>query len=288
MTAILKRELRSYYTSMTGYIIAAFLLLFIGIYTMAINLSYGYPNFEYVLDAMTFVYMILIPLLTMRLLAEERKQKTDLLLYSLPLSSIEIVLGKFLAACAVLALPLLIAGIDPLILSRFGTVNFATAYAALFAFFLMGCALISVGLFLSALTENQLMAGLLSFFVLLLNYFATGLANYVSSASYASFMVLMILGLIAALLVRFMTKNTVAALVFAVIADGGMLVCYLLNSGWFSGISGTVLNAVSIFSRLGSFINGVFDFRAIVYFLSVIGIFLFLTVQALEKRRWNG
>ena len=224
----------------------------------------------------------------MRLLAEERKQKTDLLLYSLPLSSLEIVLGKFLAACAVLALPLLIAGIDPLILSRFGTVNFATAYAALFAFFLMGCALISVGLFLSALTENQLVAGLLSFFVLLLNYFATGLANYVSSASYASFMVLMILGLIAALLVRFMTKNTVAALVFAVIADGGMLVCYLLNSGWFSGISGTVLNAVSIFSRLSSFINGVFDFRAIVYFLSVIGIFLFLTVQALEKRRWNG
>lgn len=288
MTAILKRELRSYYTSMTGYIIAAFLLLFIGIYTMAINLSYGYPNFEYVLDAMTFVYMILIPLLTMRLLAEERKQKTDLLLYSLPLSSLEIVLGKFLAACAVLALPLLIAGIDPLILSRFGTVNFATAYAALLAFFLMGCALISVGLFLSALTENQLVAGLLSFFVLLLNYFATGLANYVSSASYASFMVLMMLGLIAALLVRFMTKNTVAALAFAVIADGGMLVCYLLNSGWFSGISGTVLNAVSIFSRLNSFINGVFDFRAIVYFLSVIGIFLFLTVQALEKRRWNG
>lgn len=287
MTAILKRELNSYYTGLTGYVIAAVLLGFIGVYTVTLNLTYGYPNFEYVLDSMTLVYIVLIPLLTMRLVAGERQQKTDLLLYALPLSSGDVVLGKFLAAWAALGLPLLCAGLYPLILGQFGTVNYATAYAGLFAFFLMGGALISVGMFLSALTDSQFVAGALCFAVLLVNFSAYSLSIYVSSASYVSFLALMLGGLVIAAVLWYLTKNLAAGLTFAVIADGAMLLCYLISPEFFSGVMAKILQASCVFIRMTGFINGVFDFRAVAYFLSIMGVCLFLTVQALEKRRWS-
>ncbi len=287
MSAIFKRELNSYYSGMTGYIIAAVLLGLIGIYTVTLNLTYGYPNFEYVLDSMTLVYIVLIPLLTMRLIAGERQQRTDQLLYSLPLSSGDVALGKFLAAWAALGLPLLITGLYPLILGQFGTVNYATAYAGLLAFFLMGGALISIGLFLSALTESQFVAGTLCFAVLLVNFSTYSLSIYVSSASYLSFLTLMLGGLVVAVILWYLTKNLAAGLTFAVIADGTMLACYLLSPGLFGGIMAKILRASCVFIRMTGFINGVFDLRAVIYFLSVIGVFLFLTVQALEKRRWG-
>lgn len=287
MTAVFKRELRSYYTGMTGYLAAAFLLGFIGLYTVTLNLSYGYPNFEYVLDSMNFVYMVLIPMLTMRLVAEERKQKTDQLLYSLPLRSADVVLGKYLAACAVLAIPLAVAGVYPLLLGQFGDVNYATAYASLVAFFLLGCALTAVGLFLSSLTESQAVAGILCFLVLLADFYTARLAGFVSSVSYVSFLFLLAVGLLTGLVVRLMTKNAVAALVTALILDGGMLIGWLVNSAAFGGWMGKILSALCVFSRMTGFIDGVLDWSAILYFLSAAVIFLFLTVQSFEKRRWS-
>ena len=287
MTAVFKRELHGYYTGMTGYIAAAFLLVFIGLYSVTLNLTYGYPNFEYVLDSMNFVYMVLIPMLTMRLVAEERKQRTDLLLYALPLSSTEVVIGKYLAACAVLALPLLVSGCCPLLLGRFGEVNYATAYASLLAFFLLGCALTAVGMFVSSLTENQAVAGIGCFLVLLVDFYASRLAGFVSSASYATSLALMAAGLVIGLTVYLMTKNTVAALAAALVLDGGMLACYLMNSALFGGLMAKILSALCVFSRMTGFIDGVFDCGAIVYFLSAAAVFLFLTVQSLEKRRWS-
>ena len=224
MAAIFKRELKSYYTGLTGYVIAAVLLGFTGMYTVTLNLTYGYPNFEYVLDSMTLVYIVLIPLLTMRLIAGERRQRTDTLLYSLPLTSGDVVLGKFLAAWTALALPMAVAGLYPLILGRFGTVNYATAYAGLLAFLLMGGALISIGLFLSALTESQFVAGALCFAVMLADFSAYSLSLYVSGASYVSFMTLMAGGLVIAAVLWYLTKNIAAGLAFAVVADGAMLV----------------------------------------------------------------
>lgn len=287
MTAIFKRELRSYYTSLTGYVSAAVLLVFTGIFTVALNFIYGYPNFEYALDYMTLTYILLIPLLTMQLLSAERKQKTDQLLYSLPLSSRDIVLGKFFAAWVSLGIPLVIVAAYPLILGQFGNVNYATAYAGLLAFYLIGGALISVGLFLSALTENLFIAGILCFFVLLADFFSYSLSVYVSAASYASFMILIVGVLVFACVVWFMTKNLAAALTFAVIVDGAMLVCYLVSPAIFGGVAAKILQAVCIFNQMTGFINGVFDLRAVFYFLSVMAVFLFLTTQALEKRRWS-
>lgn len=287
MTAIYKRELNSYYTGLTGYVIAAILLGFIGMYTVTLNLTYGYPNFEYVLDSMTLVYIVLIPLLTMRLIAGERRQKTDVLLYSLPLRSGDVVLGKFLAAWTSLGLPLVVAALYPLILGRFGAVNYATAYAGLLAFFLMGGALISIGLFLSALTESQFVAGALCFAVMLVDFSAYSLSLYVSNASYISFMLLMVGVLLVAAIVWYLTKNPAAALAFSVVADGAMLVCYLISPTLFGDVTANILQAMCVFIRMTGFINGVFDWQAVVYFLSVTAVFLFLTVQAMEKRRWG-
>lgn len=286
MTAIFTRELKSYYTGLTGYVLAAVLLVFAGIYTAALNLVYGYPNFEYVLDSMTLVYLVLIPLLTMGLVAGERQKRTDVLLRALPLRPWDIVLGKFLAAWAALGLPLALTAVYPLILGRFGTVNYATAYAGLLAFFLMGGALIAAGMFLSALTENQFAAGALCFGVMLADFSAYSLSLTVSAASYASFMALMLGGLALAAVVWYLTKKPAAGLLTAVVLDGAMLACYLIDPALFAGVFSDILQAVCVFTRMTGFVNGVFDGKAILYFLTVIALFLCLTaLTAFRPRR---
>ncbi len=117
MKAVFEREFKSYFQNVTGYIFIAFLLLFAGIYTMAINLNNGSPKFEYVLRNMSFIFLIIVPVLTMRVIAEEKRQKTDQLLYALPVSTTKIVLGKYLAKLSVLAIPVAILSLNPVILS---------------------------------------------------------------------------------------------------------------------------------------------------------------------------
>ncbi len=234
MTAILRRELRACFTGMTGYLTSAVLLFFAGIFTMAICLRQNSASFEYVISNLTFVFMVLVPILTMRSLAEERRQKTDLLLYSLPISMTDVVVGKFLAIMAALAVPTLALCLYPVILSSYGTLNLGVCYGSIFAFFLLGGALISVGVFISTVTENQLVAAVLTFLALLLDYYLSALSSYVSV-------------------------------------------------GWIASL----MQTLCVFDRFDIFVNGVFDLGGVVYFLSVMGIFLFLSVQSLEKRRWS-
>ena len=162
MTAIFKRELKSYLTSMVGYLFIFFVLVLTGIYFSAYQLSGGYSKFEYTLSALTFVFLIGVPILSMRVLAEERKQKTDQLLLTAPVSVWDIVLGKYLALVAVFAIPVVIMCFYPLIMSKFGTVSFASAYTGILGFFLLGCANLAIGVFMSALTESQVIAAVLT------------------------------------------------------------------------------------------------------------------------------
>lgn len=101
MIAILKHELRTYFHSLTAYVFGAFLLVFVGIGSMLYNIQAAVSNFEYVLSFSCIVFVVIVPILTMRVIAEERRQKTDLLLYSLPLSTTQVVIGKYLALLAV-------------------------------------------------------------------------------------------------------------------------------------------------------------------------------------------
>ncbi len=287
MTAIFEKELRSYFTGLSGYVFAAFLLLFAGIYTMAINLKSGYAEFEYVLQNMSFIFLIAIPILTMRVVAEERRQKTDQLLYALPVGMTRVVLGKYLAMLVIIALPTVVLGVYPLILSSYGSVSLPLAYGTLLAFFLLAAALGAVGLFLSSLTESQAVAAGLCFAVMLLLYFLSDLADYVSATAFASMIAFVVLLLLLAAVVRLLTGSAAAALGFGVVGEAAILAVYLAASDRFAGLFAKVMGALSLYERFYGFVDGVFDFTAVVYYLTVIGVCLFLTVQSMEKRRWN-
>lgn len=288
MSAIFRRELRAYFTGMTAYVFIAFLLLFAGIYTMAYNLNSAYPNFEYVLESMSIIFLIAIPILTMRIIAEERRQKTDQLLYALPIGMTRVVVGKYLAMITVVAIPCAIMGLYPLILSAFGTVSLKTAYGALLAFFLLSCTLSAVGLLISSLTENQAVAAGLCFVVLLLLFFMSDLSAFVSDTAGASLSALMVAVALLSILVRLMTRSTPAAAITLLAGELLLLLAYLLFPSSFEGLFGRIMEGLSVFERFYTFVGGIFDLSAVLYYLSVIGVSLFLAVQSMEKRRWNG
>lgn len=284
MTAVFRHELSSYFKSVSGYVFGAFLLLFAGIYTTDINLNAGLTNFEYVLDYMCIIFLIIVPILTMRVVAEERRQRTDQLLYSLPLTMTEVVLGKYGALLVVFLAPMAVIGVYPLILSAFGNVYLPAAYSAWLGFFLLGAALLAIGMFISSLTESQAVAAGLCFVVMLVNYFITSLAGFISTTAFASFTVVI---LALAGIVWFMTRSGLASGVLALVLEAVLLFFYAGDTSAFEGLFPEVMENLSLFDQFYQFVNGVFDLRAVVYLLSVSGLFLFLTVQSLEKRRWS-
>ena len=287
MGAIYEREVKSYFNTMTGYLVCAFLLMFAGVYVMAYNLNYGYPNFEYVLQGMSFIFMIVVPILTMRSVAEERRQKTDQLLYALPVPMTRIVLGKYFAMVTVFLLPTALIALYPLLLSSFGTVSFITAYGSLVGFIFMGAAFIAVGLFISSLTENQAIAAVLCFLALLVNYFLTSTTEFVSESSTASFVAVTVIIVLIALLLRVMTKNTFVSVVTFLALEVANVIVLAFSPDTLSGLLTTAMEKLSLFDRFDTFVGGVFDITSLVFYLVTAGVFLFFTVQSLEKRRWS-
>ncbi len=181
MTAIYKREIRAFFTSMTGWLFMAVNFFMLGIYFVVYNLMLGYPTISYVLQSVVLIFNMTIPILTMRSLSEERKNKTDQLILTAPVSVGKIVLGKYLAMVTVIAIPTMFAGIVPLFLMRAGEFQAGVSYASLLGFFLYGCLALAVGLFLSSLTESVVIAAVLSFAVLFLGFIMGGICNIISS-----------------------------------------------------------------------------------------------------------
>ena len=181
MKAVYIREVRSYFTGLTGAVFAAFLLLFAGIFTMIYNLNAGYANFEYAMGNMPFVFLVIVPILTMRTFAAEKRAHTDNLLYSLPVSMTKVVMGKYFALLTVFVLPVLAICFYPLVLSFFGEVYLPAAYGSIVAFLFLGAALLAAGMFISSLTESQAVAAGACFAVLLVNFFLADLAENLAS-----------------------------------------------------------------------------------------------------------
>ncbi|MGI5928619.1 ABC transporter permease [Pseudoflavonifractor sp.] len=287
MTAVLKHELRNYFHSFTAYVFGAFLLAIVGIGSMLYNLQAAVSNFEYVLSFGCIVFVVIVPILTMRVIAEERKQKTDQLLYSLPITTTQVIAGKYLALLVVYLIPLAVISIYPLIFSQFGEVYLPTSYGSLFAIFMMGAALIALGVFISCLTDNQGLAAGIGIAVILFNYYSVSLSEYVSSTAFGSVVALAVLILALGAIIRYLTRNELLAYgVSLVLAVAVCVVCFV-DATMFEGLLPAIMEQLSLFERFNAFVNGVFDMTAIVYYLSVIGFFLFLSVQSLEKRRYN-
>ena len=227
MRAVFRHELSSYFTGVTGYVFSAFLLLFTGIYTMVYNLQSASVHFEYVLGSMSFVFLIIVPILTMRVLAEERRQKTDQLLYSLPLTMTQVVLGKFAAMLVVFAAPMAVICLYPVVLSAYGNVYLPAAYGAIVGFFFLGMALLAIGMYISSVTESQAVAAGLCFVVMLVNYFLSDLAGFASSTAYSSLAALALTALIVCGIVYLMTKNGFVSLLLAAVLEAGLIGGYL-------------------------------------------------------------
>ena len=287
MIAVFKHELRGYFHSLSAYVFGAFLLAFVGLGAMLYNIQAAVSNFEYVLGYSCLVFAVIVPVLTMRVIAEERRQKTDQLLYSRPITTTQVVLGKYLALLVVYLIPLCLICLYPLVFAQFGEVYLPTSYGSIFAFFLMGAALLAVGVFISSLTDNQGFAAGISIAVILLNYYSVSLAEYVSATAFGSLLALYVLVLLLGGIVRYLTKNEALAFGVCLALIVALAAAFLLNSAMFEGLLPAIMEQLSLFERFNAFVNGVFDLTAVVYYLSVARFFLFLTVQSMEKRRYN-
>lgn len=287
MLAIYKREIKAYFLNMPGYIFAAFLLLITGIFFSINNMKQGNPQFEPVLGTIGFIFLLIVPIVTMRSVAEDRSQKTDQLLSSLPLSMWKIVLGKFFALCTVFMLPVLVMSFYPLLLSMYGSVSLSGAYGAILGFIFLGCALMSIGMFISSLTESQVIAAVISFGVMLILYLMSLLVSFIPSTAIASVIAFSAVIIIVGLIVYFMTKDLWIGAMSALILESVLMFFFMQNKDLFVGLFARVLGWLSVFDRFNGFVLGIFDISSLVYYISIICVFMFLTVQSVERRRWS-
>lgn len=239
MIAIYKREFKSYFQSMIGYVFISFLSLIVGIYFMAYNLVGGYPFFSYTLYGMSFVFVLTIPILTMKCFAEERKSKTDQLLLTAPVRLGSVVMGKYLAMVSVLAIPMAMFCLYPLVIKMNGTAYLKVDYIAIFVFFLLGCVYIAIGMFLSSLTESQIIAAVSTYAVLIVLYMWDGILSFLPTNTVGAFL-----------------KETLSHLE--------------LTQTFIDTFNSQILNA-----------------SGLVLYVSLIALFLFFTVQVIQKRRWS-
>lgn len=287
MIAVLKHELRGHFHALTAYLFCAFLLAFVGVGAMLYNIQSSVANFELVLKFVCIGLVVILPILTMRVIAEEKKQKTDQLLYALPLRLSQIIMGKYLALLTVFLIPMAVISVYPLIFSRFGDVYLLTAYGSLFSFFLLGAAIIAIGMFISSLTENQGFAAGISMAVLLLNFYSVRLAEYTSASAFGSLVAFCMIAAVIAWLIGYLTKSRMLAYGTAGIAVLSLGLMFAYKRTALEGLLPKLFSQISLFNRFYVFVNGVFDLTAVVFYVTVIVFFLFMTVQSLEKRRYN-
>jgi len=287
MKAIYKKELKSYLTSMIGYIFIFFTLVMTGLYFTAYNLQSAYPIFGVTLSSVTFIFLVAVPILTMRVLAEERKQKTDQMLLTAPVSVSDIILGKYLALITVYCIPIAIICLYPLIMGMFGTVSLPMAYTALLGFFLLGCAEIAIGVFLSSVTESQVIAAVLSFVVLFACYVISGIASFFSQTAMTSVLAFGVLMLVLALIIYAMTRSSFVASIVGLAGEIILAVIFMIKPSLFEGAIQKLLDIFNISSHLTIFIDGMLDLTGVIYFLSIVAVSLFLSMQSIIKRRWS-
>lgn len=288
MLAVFRRELRAYFASPIGFVFVGFFILIAGVFFAISNLLSGNPNYTGVLSSLTFVFLFLVPILTMRLLSEEMRQKTDQLLITSPLSITGIVMGKYLAAVGVFVITLLITVLFPVIMSFYALLGLGwwEILGGYIGFLLMGCAFISVGLFFSSLTDNQLIAAMYTFAALLVIWILDFIAQSVPSDAVSGLVFLALLGAALVALVFFSTRNVAAAAVTFVLAAAVVVLLFVFARPFFSGLIAKILGWFSLVKRYGDFSLGLLSLSPIVYYISFSGAFVFLTIRMIEKRRW--
>ena len=288
MLAIYKREFKSYFYSMTGSIFIAFLTFMTGIYFMAYNLNSGYPYFSYSLEGVMFIFLVAVPILTMRSFSEERRSRTDQLLLTSPVSVSKMVMGKYFAMVTVFLIPCVLFCAYPLIISTQGTEYFKNDYTSILVFFLLGCVYIAIGSFISAMTESQIIAAIGTFGVLMVIYLWDGLLSFLPSSAFGGMAGIWMMLTLCVLFVYNMTKNGLLSVGIEGIGTIVLIVIYVVDSSLYEGILSTIFEKFALVSTFTSVAeNNLLDIGGIVMYLTLIGVFLFLTVQSIQKRRFS-
>ncbi|MDF2589900.1 MAG: putative rane protein [Anaerocolumna sp.] len=287
MLAIYKKELKSYFTSMTGYVFIAFFLVIIGLYLVVYNMINRYANFEYVLSSISFIFVLLVPILTMRLMAEEKKQKTDQLLFTSPLPVSKIIMGKYFAVFTVFLTVMGVVCLYPLILLQFGAVPLKVAYSSILGFALLGAAYIAIGLFISTLTESQVVAAVVSFVVILITALMDGLVTMLPTDNKSAWIIFSIILVVICFITYIMMHNITVSLSVGLAGEIALTIIYLIKPTMFDGLVVRVFDWFSVIARFDKFVMGVLDLTAAIYYISIVFLFIFLTVQAIKKRRWS-
>lgn len=288
MLAIMEKELKSYFHSMIGYLFLAVFWAAAAIYFTAYCLGYGVMDFGgYVLSSITILFIIVVPILTMRLMADEKKQKTDQLLLTAPIKASSIILGKYLAVLVLYTIGLAGVFVYAVILSFFGDMVWKMTLTAFIGFWLLGACFLAIGTFISCITDSQVAAAAISFGVVLLCFLLPAVVDYAPGRARYTIIIAVIAIILLALFFYHETKS------IAVGGGAGVAGIIALVAAWFikpeifdDGIA-KIVDWVSILDRYDNFINGIFDASSIVYYLSFIAVFLFLSIQSIEKRRWN-
>lgn len=287
MRAIYRKELRSYFASMIGYVFIALFLAIIGIFFYINNLITRAANFEYTIANVSFIFVLLVPLLTMRLMAEENRQKTDQLLLTSPVTATDIVMGKFLAVFTILFMVIAIISTYPLIMTRYGEVPFASSYASIIGFLLLGGAYLAMGLFLSSLTESQVVAAVITFIVFFITLFMEGIAKSLSTNHKTAFIFFTALIFIICLILWIMMHNLTVSVGVGIIGEAILAIIYMYKPTLFDGSIVKVFGWLSATARFNNFYMGILDLADIIYYLSIIFVFLFLSTQVIKKKRWS-
>ncbi len=288
MAAVFARELLSLFAGLSGFIFSGFFLLLTGVFFVVSNLAgEGSSDFRATLGNISFVCLVTIPVLTMRLLSEESRQKTDQLLLTSPVSLAGVVTGKYLAAFTLFTVTLAVTGIYPAMLDAVGLIVFSEVFGSYLGVFLMGAAFIAVGLFVSSLTDNQVIAAVATFGALLVMWVMEWLSqtlptDRVSGAVFA--------GLVAAALaawIWFNLRHPAVTAATAAVGGGAVLAVWFAAPAAFDGLIVRVLKWFSLVSRFAEYQRGVFSLGPLVYAVTFTAAFVFLTVRVVEKRRWK-
>ena len=287
MITIYRKDLHTYFTTLTGYIFMACILLVGGIYCYMNNIYYGYASFEQSINYLPFFFIFLVPVISAGVFTDEKRQKTEQLLYTLPLTSREIVLGKYLALITILLIPLAVLGLYPLTLSFYGEVNLVSAYCNLFAIFLLGAALCAICMFISSLTESIIVSAILCFGVMFVLYQMNSFAESLSSSAKNSYIGFTLIAIALAVFIWYMTKNIYIALIPSMIVMIALNVLYKFSLQMVAGKINLIMSNIAIFSKLDRFMNGVIDVNAVLYYVSIIALFVLFTVYTFERKRWN-
>ena len=287
MYAIFKREIKAYFVTPIGWIYMGLFLLITGFFFTVWHLLSGSSDFSRFLGSMLFIYLLAIPILTMRLFSEEKKQRTDQLLLTSPISIQAIVFGKFLAALALYSATVIITFFYSFIIAAYGDMRWGETIGSYIGFIFLGASYISIGVFISVVTENQVIAAIVTFFCLLFVLFMEPIAQIVPADLKAGVISASVLAVLVLLFIFLNTRNWVITLAAFALCAAAIVIFFFAKDDVFLGFIRKFLGWFSLNGRYQDFVKGILKIDTLVYYCSFCALFMFMTVRVIEKRRWN-